>query len=329
MRRLSLGGKGHYASGPSAEIGLHARALLPAALAVLLGACASVPPPPVETGQLFLWEVAREDGQGGVAHLLGSVHMAEDALAFDPAVERALAESDTLVLEIDPEELAPTEMAELTLEKGHFTDGRTLDQVLAPEAWAALEARAAALGLPSLAFQPMEPWLALITLQVMALQREGFDSGQGVETVLAQTAEEEGKPTLGLETAESQLGVFDALPLELQTRMLDEFLLEREGGDDADEQLSLLIDAWKKGDAERLEAEVFGELERDPSFAPYFELFYYERNRNMAHGIAELVDGGGSWFVAVGAAHVVGAQGIPSLLTERGYAVRRVPKTGH
>ena len=72
---------------------------------------------------------------------------------------------------------------------------------------------------------------------------------------------------------------------------------------------------------------MFGELERDPSVAPYFELFYFERNRNMAHGIAELVDEGGRWFVAVGAAHVVGAQGIPTLLAERGYAVRRVPKT--
>jgi uncharacterized protein YbaP (TraB family) len=60
---------------------------------------------------------------------------------------------------------------------------------------------------------------------------------------------------------------------------------------------------------------------------PYFERFYFERNREMAHDIAELVDGGGRWFVAVGAAHVVGAQGIPSLLSQRGYAVRRLPKT--
>jgi uncharacterized protein YbaP (TraB family) len=319
------------ASLPSRRTALRVRVRTLLALAVsasLAAACATTPPPPIETGQLFLWEVARGDGQGGVAHLLGSVHMAESALAFDPAVEQALADADTLVLEIDPEELEPTEMAELTLQKGHFADGRTLDQVIRPEAWAALEERAVALGLPVAAFQPMEPWLALITLQVMALQREGFDSGQGVETTLARTAEEEGKPTLGLETAESQLGVFDALPLELQTRMLEEFLLEGEGGDAADEQLTLLLDAWRKGDAERLESEVFGELERDPSFTPYFELFYFERNRNMAHGIAELVDGGGRWFVAVGAAHTVGARGIPSLLSERGYAVRRVPKTG-
>jgi uncharacterized protein YbaP (TraB family) len=178
-------------------------------------------------------------------------------------------------------------------------------------------------------FRPMEPWLALLTLQVSALQSEGFDAGQGVEMTLARVAEESGKPMLGLETAAEQFDAFDALPLEVQERMLHDFLLGGGGdtGERGAETVSLLIDAWHKGDAARIEAEVFAELGRDPSMEPYFERFYFERNRDMARDIAELVDGGGRWFVAVGAAHVVGAQGIPSLLSERGYAVRRVPKT--
>jgi len=307
---------------------LHARvrALLSLPLAAAL-ACASVPPPPVETGQLFLWEVARSDGRGGVAHVLGSVHMAEDPLAFDPAVDRALAEAEALVLEVDPEQLAPAEMARLTIERGYFTDGRTLDEVLGRELWAALEERAGALDLPAAMFRPMEPWLAWMTLQMLMLEREGFDAGQGVETSLTRVAAEDGKPTFGLETAESQVALLDALPFELQQRMLREFLETSPDDDESDEQLSLVIDAWRKGDVARLEAAVFAELESDPALAPFFESMYFERNRDMAHDIAELVDGGGRWFVAVGAAHVVGARGIPSLLVERGYAVRRVPKT--
>lgn len=287
-------------------------------------ACATAPPAPVETGELFLWEVARPDGGGGVAHLLGSVHLSEQQMSFDPAVDDALAAADTLVLEIAPEDMDPADIAYLSVEKGHFQDGRTLDQVLDPETWRALEERVAEYGLPSESFRPMEPWFALLTLQMLALQREGYDVEKGVETKLAEDAQEHGKPTQGLETPEEQLEVFDSLPLALQERQLREFLAQSdgEGGD-----LSVLLEAWRKGDDARLERELFGELDRDPSLAPYYELFYFDRNDRMARGIAERVDAGGRWFVAVGAGHVVGARGIPSLLTQHGYVVRRVPKT--
>jgi hypothetical protein len=170
----------------------------------------------------------------------------------------------------------------------------------------------------------MEPWFALLTLQMIALQREGYAIEHGVESQLAEDAQEDGKPTQGLETPEDQLAAFDALPLDLQERQLRDFL-ERRAGEGGD--LTLLLDAWRKGDDARLEQELFGELERDPSLAPYYELFYFDRNARMARGIAERIDAGGRWFVAVGAGHVLGARGIPSLLAREGYRVRRVPKT--
>jgi uncharacterized protein YbaP (TraB family) len=287
-------------------------------------ACATVPPPPVETGELFLWEVARPDGSGGVAHLLGSVHLSEKELSFDPAVDQALESSDTLVLEIDPDDLNPADIAAVSLEKGHFSDGRTLDQVIAPKTWSELEERVDSLGLPIEGFRTMEPWLALLTLQMAELQLEGYDVEKGVETQLTENAVKLGKPTQGLETAAEQLSTFDDLPLALQERQLREFL-EHSGDDTGD--LSVLLEAWRRGDDTRLEHELFGELDRDPALAPFYEVFYFDRNDRMARGIAERVDSGGSWFVAVGAGHVVGARGIPSLLSQQGYLVRRIPNT--
>lgn len=302
--------------------------MLPRSLALALStslalACATAPPAPVETGKLFLWEVARPDGAGGVAHLLGTVHLSEDELHFDPAVARALDASDTLVLEIAPQDMEPASLVAVAVEKGHFRDGRTLDRVVAPETWQALERRVAGFGLEADDFRPMEPWYALLTLQMLALQREGYDVAKGVETQLAADAEESGRPMQGLETPAEQLAVLDELPFALQERQLREFLAE-DGVEDAD--LSVLLDAWRKGDDARLERELFAELERDPSLTPYYERFFFQRNDRMARGIAERVDAGGRWFVAVGAGHVVGARGIPSLLSQQGYTVRRVPK---
>jgi len=292
--------------------------------ALLLSACAGVPPA-VETGQLFLWEVARSDGSGGRAHVMGSVHLSDDEIAFDPAVERALSDAGTLVLEVDPDELDPARMAELTATAGFFDDGRTLESVLAPETWKLLLARLQGERLAPDAFVRMEPWLASITLQIVSLARHGFDSDRGVDMSLAREAEADGKSVVGLETAGAQIAALDSLPLATQELMLQGVLASDD--DDGEQGLPLLLDAWRKGDAACIEAVIFAGLGEDPDLAPFFEAVYFERNRKMANGIARIVDAGGLSFVAVGAAHVVGERGVPALLAARGYSVRRLPKT--
>jgi uncharacterized protein YbaP (TraB family) len=287
-------------------------------------ACATGPPPAVETGQLFLWEVARTDGRGGVAHVLGSVHLSDDAIAFDPAVERALDSAETLVLEVDPEELEPERMAQLTVETGFFADGRTLRSVLSPKTWELFEERVVREALAPELFVRMEPWLAGMTLQIVALERQGFAADRGVDMALARSAGLAGKRIAGLETADAQLAALDSLPLPTQELVLRAAL---EDEDHPEAGVPALLDAWRKGDAARIEATVFAGLGADPALDPFFEALYFERNRQMARGIAELVDRGGLAFVVVGAGHVVGARGVPALLAAEGYVVRRLPKT--
>src|SRR5262249_22041953 len=154
----------------------------------------------------------------------------------------------------------------------------------------------AELDLPIDGFRTMEPWLALLTLQMATLQLEGYDVDKGVETHLAHDAAEHNKPTQGLETAADQLDTFDRLPLDVQERQLRDFL--GHGGDENGD-ISVLLEAWRRGDDVRLEHELFGDLDRDPSLASFYEVFYFDRNTRMAQGIAERVDEGGKWFVAV------------------------------
>jgi uncharacterized protein YbaP (TraB family) len=294
------------------------------ACALLLAACATRPPPPVETGQLFLWEIARADGRGGVAHLMGSVHLSDAAIHFDPAVEGALAAAEVLVLEVDPEELDPASMAQLTARTGFFTDGRNLRSVLSSETFELLEERLEGHGLRPEPFLTMEPWLVGLTLQMLHFQSRGYEADRGVDMALARSAGAEGKAIAGLETADAQMAALDSLPLATQELMLRDLLAD-EGR--SEEGLALMLDAWRKGDAARIEAEVFAGLGRDPALDAFFEALYFERNRRMAHGIAEIVDRGGVAFVVVGAGHVVGARGVPALLAEAGFSVRRLAKS--
>jgi hypothetical protein len=255
---------------------------------------------------------------------MGSVHLSDDEIAFDPAVEHALSGAGLLVLEVAPEELDPGRMFELTAKTAFFDDGRTLESVVSPETWQLLQDRIERERLSPEAFVVMEPWFVGITLQIVALERHGFASERGVDMALARSAAATGKSIVGLETAGAQLAVLDSLPLATQELIL-RGILESDG--DGNEGLPLLLDAWRKGDAARIEAEVFAELDSHPDLVPFFEAMYFERNREMASGIARIVDGGGQSFVVVGAAHVVGEQGIPALLAARGYVVRRLPKT--
>lgn len=298
--------------------------LLAAALAAWLVACATTPPP-VETGLLFLWEVSRADGRGGVADVLGSVHLGDETPDFDPAILGALAAADTLALEVAPQELEPAAMAKLMAERALLPEGRTLRGVLSRDTWTRLSERLRAAKLDPESFLQVKPWCVALTLQVAELRRQGFASEQGVDLSLARTAAESGKRIVGLESAVAQIDTLDSMPLSTQERLLRETLDEGAPGGAA--TLSLVLDAWRKGDAARIESVVFQGLGQDPEMQRYFEILYFERNQRMAQAIADGLDAGGRWFVAVGVAHVVGEQGIPRLLARQGYAVRRVPKT--
>jgi uncharacterized protein YbaP (TraB family) len=254
---------------------------------------------------------------------MGSVHLYNEEIHFDPAVDAALTAADTLVLEVNPEQLDPDRMAQLTTEAGFFSDGRTLESVLSPETYALLEKRIQSYGLPPELFLTMEPWLVGMNLQLLDLQRRGYEPDRGVDLALARSAEADGKTIAGLETADAQIAALDSLPLATQELMLRDML---EATERSQKGMELMLDAWRKGDAARIEAEVFAGLGH-PALDAFFDKLYFERNRRMARGIAEIVDGGGLAFVVVGAGHVVGARGVPALLAEEGFAVKRVPKT--
>lgn len=291
----------------------------------LLSGCASPPPTPQDTGKLVFWEI--RDAGGTRGHLLGSIHLGRDEAGFDPAIERALAGTGTLVLEVDPAELDPTLVGQLMLQKGLLTDGRTLRDVLSEETWTLLEQELEAQGLSPAHVLYTEPWVALLTLLGRTFAEAGLDPAQGVESrVLARAPP---VAVVGLESAAFQLELFDALPLDQQEELLRGLLESmREEEDPTLARLDRLLEAWRLGDLEALEALGMPGRGEDARTDALYDVLFTQRNRAMAERLDALLRGPGApLFVTVGALHTVGDEGLPELLRARGWSVRRVPRT--
>src|SRR5688572_27513086 len=144
------------------------------ALAALL-ACVVVSTPAFaqQAGRNFLWKV---EGPGGsAAFLLGSLHvLTADFCPLSAAINKAFAESKTLVEEVDIDETSDPMLMMAALSKAMLSDGRTLDQIIAPDVYAEVTKRAEKAGLPMMAIQRMKPWLVAITLMTPTLQAAGF-----------------------------------------------------------------------------------------------------------------------------------------------------------
>jgi uncharacterized protein YbaP (TraB family) len=276
-----------------------------------------------ETGRLCFWKVESPSAAGGNAYLLGSIHFGRPGLRLDPAILDAFQRSDTLVLELDPEEVTPERMAALLQETGRLPEGETLSDLISPETYHALAEALERSGYSIAGFDRFEPWVAIVSLSSLAIQSGGLSREAGVE---AQLIEQAGArlETIGLETPEEQVALFDGMPLELQEEILLGLASE---GDTLRQVTDAIVEAWLRGDTERLAELALAGFHDEETARTFHRTMYLERNRSMARRIAELIDQGGERFVVVGAAHMVGEGGIPALLEESGYRVQQIEKT--
>jgi hypothetical protein len=300
---------------------IFARLSVAAVLTVLavLG-CASPAPPapapaPVEAPLAF--EV--EAPGGARALVFGSVHMARpDTWALPEPVRAAFERARVLVLEVDLSTTTPEEMQALMLALGEMPPGQRLRQVVSDETWELLEAHASGSGIPLLLLDRLKPWLLAIQLGVLSMQQSGFEPQHGVEIRVIE--ESGGLPVRGLETPYEAFGVLDDLPYPVQDRMLLDALRP---GDEHSSELEVLMDAWRRGDAARIEAIVFKDRS-DPKLARFYEEFYERRNLRWAEALAEILAEAHPAFVVVGAGHLVGERSLQMRLRESGFRVRQV-----
>ncbi|MBI1996579.1 MAG: TraB/GumN family protein [Deltaproteobacteria bacterium] len=264
----------------------------------------------------FLWKVRSEKNS---IYVLGSIHfLNKESYPLKKSIEQAFDAASKLVLEIDLQSATPEKTQQVTLEKGLFRDGTTLQQSVDKETYDLTERRARELGIDLRAMNPLKPWLVALTLTTMKLQKLGFDPDYGVDRYLSERAKRGGKSTGGLELLEFQIGLLDGLSRRDQEMMLRETLKEL---DQLDKGVEQLVQFWMKGDVVSVEAWLLAGMREYPEV---YEKVIVDRNRRWLPQIENLIAQGENAMVIVGAAHLVGREGVIELLKQRGYTVEQL-----
>jgi uncharacterized protein YbaP (TraB family) len=289
-----------------------AGASLVAALVAVLVGTAAITTQAAADGKGFMWRVER-DGQ--IGWLVGSIHVLSPEYYPLPAtMQKAFLRSTTLLEEADLREMASPEVLDLMRTKAIYAGGETLKTSVSPETYQLAADRAAKIGLPMEAVDRMRPWLMTLTLVAAEMKAAGFDPALGVDRHFFEKSERMGKKFRTLESMAEQLEIFAGFSPQLQEAMLRDTLKSL---DDEIGRMQTVAKAWHGGDAETIERLVLGSIMKDQSL---YDAVIVKRNRNWVPKIEACLNEG-HCFVVVGAAHLVGPDGLIATLKQKGYSV--------
>ncbi|MCX7285610.1 MAG: TraB/GumN family protein [Novosphingobium sp.] len=281
-------------------------------LALAQATQATAPAPAAKHLKPALWKVADEDT---TIYLFGTVHALPKGLVWlDGPVATALDDSSELVTEIADTPAGEQQKAVMAI---GLLQGETLRSLMGDADRAAYEALLARLKIPAQAFDPLEPWLAGITLAVMPYAMAGYGKDDGVEAVLRKAALAKGKTLGALETVDYQLGLFDKLPREAQLKFLNAAVKDFDRGTSI---IGTMTDEWGSGDPDSL-GRLLNEQMDDPELA---DTLLFQRNRNWAVWVRQRLQQPGTVFVAVGAGHLAGPNSVQDALKAQGVVTARI-----
>lgn len=265
--------------------------------------------------RLMLWEIR---GARSSVYLYGSVHVCRpECYPLDRTVLQHFDASPVLAVELDP---ARADTRSKLMSAALLPTRERLSERLAPEDRAMLSSVLESLGISEAVIDTYQPWMVTTLIAVMSAQRLGYEASLGVDVWLMQRAASQGKPVVELETVERQIRALSGGSTSEQLDALKRSLGMVRDGRSAS-YLADLVSAWRSGNIQRI-----GELtlEGTPADSSLIAGLLDERNVEMVQRLDRWLRDGQQAFVAIGAAHMSGPNGIPALLRKRGYKVQQL-----
>lgn len=274
-------------------------------------------------GKGLLWKLEKPGEKP--SWLFGTMHMTDPRVTvLPPAAQTAYDAAGTIIIEttdvLDKQKM----MAAMLEEPGlmMFTDNTTLSSLLSPDDAAAMNSALDARGIPPLTVAKMKPWLLSAMLALPACELARQSGGAPVLDVkLAEGAKASGKSVEGLETAVSQLRAMASLPLSFHMKGLVDTLKLGDKVNDVNETMIVLYLRGETGMFwPMFRAVIPGGDDDQAGYAAFEETMITSRNKVMVDHAAPILAKGNA-FMAVGALHLPGPEGLIEDFRKAGYTV--------
>ncbi len=261
----------------------------------------------------FFWEIKNNKA---TVYLLGSIHFGRDDMyPLDTSIENSFSRSKYLVTEIRMDNIDPAEIKfDMFLKKND-----SLRAYISDTTYQKLLNYFASKQMTELFVKKLTPTGVFLMVSQLESMKAGLNPDKGIEMYFVNKSAD--KEKLELETISSQFKIFDVF--KGYENELIEYSLS--AGIDTDSTIDIMVNAWNAGDIKLLEELVLNDYKKDTS--ELGKKFTYEmldsRNIKMTEKIDNYLKTDGSYFIIVGAAHLVSNKGIIKLLENKKYKVVR------
>jgi len=265
----------------------------------------------------FLWRI---QSKTNTVYVLGSLHLSKKEIyPLNQKIESAFDQSNVLAVEANINDIKKIDIQKL-MESAFYPANDTLEKHVSPETYEWVRKETSGLGIPIELINKQKPWFLAMTLVALETLKLGLDPNLGIDKYFLSKAEGK-KKMLELESLDYQINLLSNLSdkdqeLFLVYTLRDLKIMEQE--------VNKLIQAWSSGDTKGMESIITRSASEDKSLSPIFEKLIYERNRKMVLKIEDFLRAKETYFVIVGAGHLVGDQGIIEILRGKGYIVEQL-----
>lgn len=263
-----------------------------------------------QSDNALLWRVSG-NGLKAPSYLYGTIHaICPDDMVFPAKIQQAFTEAKQLYLEIDMDNKGAMLSAQM---KSFMKDGQSLKKLLTPAEYEKVNTFFRdSIGMGIEMFGKMKP---ILLSALMYPKLMGCPKTVSYEEKFMDMAKEEDKKILGLESVSDQMDALDAIPVEEQAKWLvqsvDEYPKMKK-------MYAEMVELYKKEDIEGV-AKLM-EQEEEMEMGDYEDNLLKNRNQNWIP-VIEAACQKKQTFFAFGAAHLMGENGVISLLKKAGYRV--------